>query len=433
MTMTNSMKTVLKIIYLGLSGLTLSACSATEKTLEGPPVIQENVPRQDLSRLTTTQPLTVAQGINEFATVLYTQQLKTMPNQNWCFSPYSISSALAMTYAGARGKTAEEMANVLRFPTGTTVHADFARLNQTLVAASGGGGDALQIANALWAQSGSQFLIDFTDLTYENYQAGLKSVNFSDPTGIAKINQWTQQETQGKITELVNREAIPPQTRLLLTNAIYFKGSWFSPFDAKDTQRLPFHPTTDSAVEVPMMFQEGRFNYQADDQMQMLELPYLRKAGEKTGLTMVIILPAEGLPLTTVEENLGKGLVARLTMPFKRKKVAVYLPRFQVETAMELTESLQNLEMTEAFNRDRADFSGMTGHKDLFLSTVLHKAFVEVNEKGTEAAAATATGMVEKGVEQVLEFRVNRPFLFVIRETATGVILFMGRVVTLAE
>lgn len=419
-------------MYFGLFGLALSAC-AMESLLSTPPVrpvaIQNLVPANQGS--STNNSTTVAQGINEFATTLYGQQLKATPSGNWCFSPYSISSAFAMTYAGARGKTAEEMAKTLHFPVATTFHTDFSTLNQSLLASAVENGYTLQMANALWVQQGSQFLIDFMDLTYENYQAGLKSVDFASPEGIAKINQWTQKETQGKIKELVKRETITPQTRLLLTNAIYFNGSWLSPFDEAKTQRLPFQVSKVSAPKVPTMFQEGRFNYQEDGQMQMLELPYVRKSGEKGGLTMVIILPNEGIPLTTVEGNLEQ-LRSRLTIPFKRKTVAVYLPRFKVETSVELIESLQKLGMTEAFSRERADFAGMNGRKDLFLDQVLHKAFVEVNERGTEATAATAIGAVEKGVVQIIEFRANRPFLFVIRDSRSGVILFMGRVVTLA-
>jgi serpin B len=242
-----------------------------------------------------------------------------------------------------------------------------------------------------------------------------------------QINAWVEEQTQGKIRDLIPPGALDSLSRLVLTNAIYFKGDWTKPFDKGDTKDAPFHVTTRQKFDVPMMYQESRFPFWAGESLKILELPY------GTGdLSIMVLLPDEIEGLAKLEARLTDDNLTRWLSGLRREKVRVYLPRFKLTSQFQLASTLKDLGMTLAFLSDEADFSGMDGKQDLFISAVLHKAFVDVNEEGTEAAAATG---IVVGATAVLipkeppVFRADHPFVFLIRDNRTESILFLGRLV----
>ncbi len=369
----------------------------------------------------------VVEGNNAFALDLYAK-LRDQEG-NLFLSPYSISTALAMTYAGARGNTEKQMADVLHFdlPQGR-LHPAFRQLIERMNAQGKGNSYQLSVANALWGQKGYGFLKEFLDLTKASYGAGLREVDFVGATGAARrtINDWVVRKTEGKIKDLIKRGILDFDTCLVLTNAIYFKGNWASRFNERYTKDSPFSIAPDEKVRVPMMYQMRKFRYMEGDVFKALELPYVDNE-----LSMVILLPrsVDGLGelerlLTT--ENLNKWLGS-----VREQEVRVYLPRFKMTSEFRLDKVLQSMGMTDAFS-GRVDFSGMTGRKALSISAVIHKAFVDVNEEGTEAAAATAVVMKRGGPPGPV-FRADHPFILLIRDNRSGNILFVGRLVNPLE
>lgn len=369
--------------------------------------------------------LAVVKGSNNFAQNLYGRIAKEGGNL-FC-SPYSISSALAMTYAGAGGKTAEQMAAVLGF----TFPAD--KLNPAMAELMGqfnakDKSYQLLVANALWGQTGYKFDPDFLAATEKYYGAGFKEVDYKDnanrEAARREINAWTAKQTADKITDLIGPNVLTELTRLVLTNAIYFKGKWQSQFKKEATKEMLFAVTGTEKKPVPMMHQTSKFGYAGDENVQVLEMPY---AGGD--LSMVVILPRESYGIDKLQEDLPKNLNFWLGM-LSEKKVEVFFPRFKLETSFVLNDQLIALGMADAFDEARADFSGMTPDpKGLYIAKVIHKAFVDVNEEGTEAAAATAVVMATKAAffEETPVFRADRPFVFLIRDLKLGTILFMGR------
>ncbi len=365
---------------------------------------------------------TVVKGNNTFALDLY-HQLRNR-ERNLFFSPYSISTALAMTYAGARGQTATEMSKVLRFTLEQeSLHLAFAALMANLHAEKQQGFQ-LRIANRLWGQQGYGFLNTFVQLTQDNYGAALEEVDFIQSTEEApcSINNWVEQQTQQKIQELIAPGILDSLTKLVLTNAIYFKGAWVRQFDPAITRNGPFTVAPGQQVEVPMMFQKSQHLYAELGNLQVLELSYV---SEET--SMVILLPKKVDGLVKLEQQLKpKNLEKWLSsISLSRGEVTVGLPKFRVTSEFELSQVLSKLGMALAF--ENADFSGMTGKKELFISKVIHKTFVDVNEFGTEAAAATAVCMFKS--KAAVSFVADRPFIFLIRDRHSGSILFLGRVV----
>jgi len=367
-----------------------------------------------------------SQAVNAFATSLYAQ-LKTQAG-NLFLSPYSLSSALTMIYAGARGNTKEEMAKVLHLGTNeTAIHNGFGELERSLSANPAT--YQLSVANAIWVQKRKVFLAaEFAELLQDAYQAGVKTADFENSAEVerTRINRWVAKQTAQKIQELLTPGLLTPQTQLVLTNAIYFKGQWQWPFNPEDTRELPFIKLDGSQIKVPTMYQKEKFAYLEDDQVQMIELPY-QSSASSPGLSMVILLPTQtdGVGLSKLEEKLADYL--RASSDLKSQEVSVYLPKFKVAATFQLKEILQQLGMQEAFDPGTADFSGMTENKALAISAVVHQAFVEVNEEGTEAAAATAV-VGSRG--RSLVFRADHPFVFWIKDNASGTLLFLGRVMT---
>ena len=364
---------------------------------------------------------------NAFGIDLY-KKLITEERGNIFISPYSISSALAMTYAGARGNTEKQMAKVLYFNLPQEdIHKAFSSLNAYFN--SPNKSYQLAIANALWGQANYPFQKEFINLLNKYYEAGFNEVDFVNDENREKarltINKWVEDKTNNKIKELIHPEDISALTRLILVNAIYFKGKWQNQFDPKETRDMPFNLENKKKINVPMMHQEGKFNYTEDEKVQVLELPYSEKE-----LSMVIFLPKEGISLSDFEKELSIERVNKLLSNLSQEKVDVYIPKFKMEKRYILNKILIDLGMSDAFDMMLADFSGMTESKDLYISKVIHQSFVEVNEEGTEAAAATAVIMSGKSIApMIIEFKADRPFLFIIRDIKTNTILFMGRFV----
>jgi serine protease inhibitor len=367
----------------------------------------------------------VAEGNNVFAVGLYGR----LRNQggNLFFSPESISTALAMAYAGARGDTASQMAKTLHFTLPPDkLHPAMGALLSDLNAAHQG--YQLSVGNALWAQQGYTFLDDFLNLLKSDYGAGLNQVNFKGATEAARltINQWVEQKTQDKIKDLLQPGALRPDTRLVLTNAIYFKGDWETQFDKAQTKDEDFHLSKAQTTTTPLMHREGRFSYFDGGSFQVLEVPYKSKE-----LSLIIFLPKDpgglpGLEQLLTDSNLQQWLRRLVSV----SKVIVTMPKFKVTQQFELGSTLSALGMPQAFTSN-ADFSGMTGHRDFAISEVVHKAYIDVNEEGTEAAAATAVTMRALAMRAPEApppiFRADHPFVFMIRDNRSAGILFMGR------
>jgi len=362
-------------------------------------------------------------GNNAFALDLYRQLAEN--EGNLFFSPFSISSALAMTYAGAREETARQMAEVMHFSLAQEkLHPAFSELTGMFNAP--GKDYQLSVANALWGQVDYEFLPDFVETTNKYYGAGFKEVDYVGAREQARqtINKWVEGKTNGRIKDILQPDDLTELTRLVLTNAIYFKGKWQIQFKLEATKTMPFHVSAEETRDVPMMHQAAKFNYAENDQAQVLELPY---AGGD--LSMVILLPKPGYELAKLEGMLRPDLVQSWLSELSTEEVEVFLPRFRLEERFVLNEELQRLGMRDAFDEMKADFSGMTPGPDLYISMVIHKAFVEVNEEGTEAAAATAVVMNAKSmiVDRPRLFLADHPFVFAIRDLRSGSILFMGR------
>jgi len=343
---------------------------------------------------------------------------------NLALSPYGISTALAMTYAGARGETARQMADVLHFDLPREdLHAAFAGMMAADRAAAEAGGYEFHLANALWGQQSYDFLGDYLDLTHRHYGAGLREVDFVHAAEQARqaINAWVAEHTADQVRELIHRGELTSDTTLVLANAIFFQGDWSSRFAPRHTRKGPFRINAEQQVDVPMMWQAGQFRCGWFEDLAVLELPY---DGDR--LAMVILLPADAGGLAAVEESLAPQSLERWLGAGRTQPVRVTLPRFQLDTRFNLADTLQALGMTEAFAGGRADFSGMTGRRELFLSLVIHQARIEVDEAGTEAAAGT--GVVLKRGSPPPDFTADHPFLFLVRDRQTGAILFLGRV-----
>ncbi|KPL72366.1 hypothetical protein AC812_15810 [Bellilinea caldifistulae] len=369
-------------------------------------------------------------GNTAFALDLY-QRLAEKPG-NLFYSPYSISLALAMTYAGARGETERQMAQTLRFGLPQAqLHPAFNMLDLNLrppeqkPASEDEQPFQLNIANSLWGQAGFDFLPEFLDLLAENYGAGMYRVDYSEPeTARQRINGWVEEQTRQKIKDLIAQGMLNPMTRLVLVNAIYFKGAWVYPFDKESTRDAPFTLLDGSRVNVPMMYLAKDLLYLRGKNYTVVRLPY-----RDSPMGMTIIVPDEG-QFEEVERALTPQLLEEIRSNFSLAAVRLAMPKFKMETSFNLSQTLAEMGMPAAFDRSLADFSGMTGRKDLFISNVVHKAYVDVNEEGTEAAAATAVIMELKAMPMnEVELTIDRPFLFFIEDRESGTLLFAGRVV----
>ena len=370
----------------------------------------------------------VADSSNRFAFDLF-QQVRQQDG-NLFFSPASVSTALAMTYAGAGGHTEREMASVLHFHRDQRTHEGFSTLLDLLNSTGDRNGYSLSTANRLWGATGYQFAEAFLGLTRDKYRAELETLNFGQPEKARQtINKWVEKQTRERIVDLIPSGILQPDTRLVLTNAIYFEGGWSSEFSKKATKKAPFHPTTMDKINVLTMEQREDFPYTEDADAQVLSMPY---RGHE--LSMVVMLPKKIDGLTELEGKLTNDRFAGWMKKLRGDRpVDTYLPKFKMRSQFMLSGALKSMGMRSAFS-DNADFSAMSEAEDLMISEVVHQAFVDVDEKGTEAAAATAVLIAPTSAPFELKeppkpiiFRADHPFLFVIRDNRTGSVLFMGR------
>ena len=366
----------------------------------------------------------IARDNTLFALDLY-NQLK-MTDGNLFFSPFSIFTALAMTWAGASENTAVQMAETLHF---TEKPAQFHRaigdLISQLNAVEKETDIEISIANAIWAQKGYQFLDEFFRIVQQSYQADLKQVDFSSAAESARqaINAWVEQQTNEKIKDLLPPKVLNALTRLVLVNAIYFKGFWDNQFKSRDTREMEFWLLTEVAVKVPMMHQEHQFGYWENDWLQIMEMPY-----KEESLSLILLLPKEKTRITDLEQKLNFENMMAWQSRLRKRKVIVFFPKFKIESQFSLGQTLALMGMPDAFEPEVADFSAMVGQKELYISAVIHKAFLEVNEEGSEAAAATgAVVSVTSIAPSPPIFKADHPFVFFIRDNKSQSILFLGR------
>jgi serpin B len=413
-------------VLIGALVLGLAACA---QPVAGE-VIQSEKQRVTSPDVSEAELTTLVNGNSACAFDLY--QALREEDGNLFYSPYSISLALVMTYAGARGDTAQQMADTLHFTLlPERLHPAFNSLDLELGQRGQGaqGKDAqgfrLNIVNAIWGQKDYQFLDSFLDLLAENYGAGLRILDFINAPEESRItiNNWVSDQTEGRIEDLIPQGLIDALTRLVLTNAIYFNAAWQHPFSEDVTKDAPFHLLNEGEVSVPMMSQTELFGYTEGEVYQAVELPY--DGGE---LSMVVLLPRAG-QFGVFEDSLDAQRVEGIIEELEYKQVALTIPKFEFESSFSLKKILSTLGMPVAFSGG-ADFSGMTGNRDLFIADVIHKAFVSVDEAGTEAAAATAVVMpMAMPPEEPVKVTIDRPFVFMIRDIETNAILFVGRIV----
>lgn len=364
----------------------------------------------------------VVDANNQFALELYTELSKN-GKENIFYSPYSISAALAMTYEGAKGETKDEIKSVFHFPEDSILRPNFAKIYNDIN--KNEEDYELRTGNALWVQKDYPFLEDYINIVVKYYGGKASNLDFVKETEKSRqtINSFIEEQTNGKIKDLIPKGVLDYLTRLVLTNAIYFKGTWQWEFNPKNTEEVDFKITPTDIVKVPMMYmkpEKAKFNYADLEDLQILELPY---KGEK--ISMLILLPKDNLediqPLTIEKLKEWKSQMKKETLD------EIYLPKFEFDTKYFMKEILSDMGMPTAFEMD-ADFSGMDGTKSLYIKEVIHQAYVKVDEKGTEAAAATGVVMELTSIMPKNIFRADHPFIFIIQQNDTGNILFLGRV-----
>lgn len=366
-----------------------------------------------------------------FALELFHNLSESNPTGNIFFSPFSISSALAMVFLGAKGSTAAQLSKTFHFDSVEDVHSRFQSLNAEV--SKRGASHTLKLANRLYGEKTYNFLPEFLTSTQKMYGADLAPVDFQHASEDARkeINQWVKGQTEGKIPELLAVGVVDSMTKLVLVNAIYFKGMWEEKFMKQDTADAPFRLNKKSTKSVKMMYQKKKFffGYIPDLKCKVLEMPY--QGGE---LSMLILLPEdiedESTGLKKIEEQITLEKLREWTKRENLENIDVHvkLPRFKIEESYILNSNLGRLGLQDLFSSNKADLSGMSGSRDLFISKIVHKAFVEVNEEGTEAAAATAGIATFCMLLPEEEFTADHPFVFFIRHNPTANVLFLGRV-----
>jgi serpin B len=423
---------------LAIALASVGCAAETEQTQVTVEVRQEPEQQRNLNPDTTAQEQAeLVHGNNRFAWSLF--QVLAPSRDNLFYSPHSLSAALAMVYAGAREQTAAEMASALAFTLPPDrLHTAFNWLDLELSRRSEAAPDEdqsgdtfqLEIANSLWTQQGLTLLPEFAASLTRNYGAGAQTVDFRRQPEAARraINQWIEQRTAGRIPELFPEDSVDAATQLVLANAVYFKASWLQPWPEEQTEPAGrFQSRTRGAVTVPMMRRQGELRYANQDGLQAVELPYV---GDQ--VAMVAIVP-ESQSVEDFESQLDASRVAALLEALRSREVRLTMPRFEFRWKASLPEPLAAMGMATAFT-PRADLSGIDGSRNLFISAVIHEAFISVDEAGTEAAAATGVGIGRTSAPiHVVEVRLDRPFVFFIYDRQTGAVLFIGRVVNPAQ
>ncbi len=404
----------------------LIGCSVPKATAQ---VLKSDKPRDTSPKISADSTSALVDGNTAFALGLY--KLVRTTEGNLFFSPYSISDAMAMTWAGARGQTETDIATAMHFTLPQSqLHPALNKLDLDLASRGQGAkgkdgeGFRLHVVNAIWGQQGFKFTPQYLDTLATNYGAGLRVLDFikqPEPSRIT-INDWVAQQTENRIKDLIPAGAINNLTRLVLTNAIYFNAAWAQPFQKGATTQGNFHRLDGSDVSVSMMRQTQSFRYSEGANYQATELPY-----DGRELSMIVILPRAGA-FADFEQSFDSRILKTIVDGLTSREVALTMPKFGFETSMSLKQNLTALGMGNAFT-DSADFSGMDGARDLRIQDVIHKAYVAVDEDGTEAAAASAVIVGTTALpSDTAEMKVDRPFLFLIRDNPTGTVLFLGRV-----
>ncbi len=411
-----SQKSLSALIGLALL-LTLVACIGQPQP--EPATVQSSVKRETAPAVTEIAQVELSASNRAFAFDLY--QALRGEDGNLFYSPHSISIALAMTYAGARENTAQQMAETLHFTLPSwQLHPAFNALDLSLTK-SDTGAFTLTDANALWGQTGYTFRPEFLDMLALNYGAGLQLLDYVDEgkreQSRLTINRWVSDQTAGKIEELLKKGVLTKDTRLVLTNAIYFKAEWDIPFYG--TRDAPFTLLDGSQINIPTMSRRAGAGYAEDEGYQAVELLY--KGGR---MRMVILLPSPG-QFEAFESALTGERVAAILQVLEPHDLKLYMPKFGYDASLSLGDTLAQMGMPDAFTPRVADFSGMDGTRDLLISDVVHQAFVAVDEIGTEAAAAT--GVIMEIESMPTEVRLDRPFIFLIHDMESDAILFVGR------
>jgi serpin B len=419
---------------LVLAGFLMAGCQVLPQLERAPGKVLQSKARRDMHPEVSPLELDeLVAGNNAFAFDFY--RAVRADQGNLFFSPHSLSVALAMTYAGARNATAQEMALTLHYTLPQDrLHPAFNALDLGLasLAQEAKGKEqpfVLHIVNALWGQQDFSFLPEFLDGLARHYGAGMRLLDFKTEAGNSRqaINGWVSRETQEKVNDLIPQGGVDEDTRLVLVNAIYFKADWLFPFDANNTREAPFTRLDGAQVNAPAMsFERAReVPYMAGQGFQAAELPYVGDT-----ISMLLLVPDAG-NFDKFESGLEAAQVRDILAALQTRQVVVILPKFHFDTPFALKDVLVQMGMHSAFDDERADFSGMDGRLDLYIGNVFHKAFVAVDEKGTEAAAASAVVMKEVSAALNLNqivLNVDRPFIFMIRDKSTGAILFVGRV-----
>ena len=424
-----------KILWACVSVLLLTACGpdtpdrdeqGTERPDADVRLVRADARRVQAPDVTDEQVADLVRGNNEFAFEMYREQ---GGSENLVFSPYSISLAFSMAYAGARGETEAQMAQTLGYLPQETQHPAFNALDRRVSQPASADGDSgtpfqLNVANTVWGQLGYPFEGVYLDTLARHYGAGLRTVDFEQTEAVTgEINGWVAGETEGRIKDFLSPDVIDPKTRLVLTNAIYFKGSWASKFEESATEDGPFTLPDGEEVTVPMMRQAWKFPYAEGADYQAVRLPYKGDAAD-----MLIILPGQG-SFGRVEQRLSGALLEELNGRLTESQVKLTMPRFDFETDLTLVNLMKGLGMPLPFDSYEADLSGITKKERLFIYEALHKATITMDEKGTEAAAATAIlAIPSSGGGGPKTMTLDRPFIFAIQERETGTILFLGRV-----
>ena len=413
---------------IALIGLLVTAGCGTQDTTTASPTATTQ-PTTTTSLNADEQHQLLAEGNSDFAFALY-RQLKD-GDGNLFYSPYSISSVMAMVYAGANGDTETEIRNALNFNLPEMyLHSSFQWLQEQLASRQETIGDfepdemfKLHVVNDIWGQKDYRYLQDFLDTLEQDYGAGLREMDFIDAPEEARqiINDYISEQTEDRINDLIPSGAIDAMTRLVLTNAIYFNATWFYAFSENATAPADFHLLNGSNKTVDMMHQTSRFNYITGDDYQAIEMLY---RGNQT--SMVVILPEDG-KFAELEDKLDTGLLTDILNDMQMQEVKLSLPKFEFESEFSLNDALAALGMPGAFTAS-ADFSGITDQEALWISKVIHKSFVSVDEEGTEAAAASAVIMLGSAPLEPEIMTVDRPFIFLIRDIPTNTVLFLGRV-----
>ncbi|MCD6168061.1 MAG: serpin family protein [Caldisericia bacterium] len=396
------------------------------------PYSPKRPPRADDTGFTKEGVQLVSDGNNLFSIDMY-KKLSEASSGNVFYSPYSIFSAMAMAYEGANGETYDEIKKVFHFPDKEKLRPNFAKIYNEINREVRD--YELRTGNALWVQKDFPLLEEYKTTVEKYYGGKAANLDFVNETEKSRetINKFIEEQTNGKIKDLISKGILDRYTRLVITNAIYFKGTWKWEFKKSDTRDEDFYVNPKETVKVPMMYmkpEKAEFNYTETEKLQILELPY---KGDR--ISMIILLPKKenGYTLKDVEKELSYENLKKWLMKMQKTKLdAIYIPKFTFKTKYFLKDALTKMGMKTSFSGN-ADFSKITGKKDLFISNVIHQAFIDVNEKGTEAAAATAIVMKFTAIKPTYIFRADHPFIFIIHDKETGSILFMGRLVNPAE